>query len=204
MTNQQTDKIYLKLLLQSMKALEQGDFSVRLPTDLSGIAGEIADTFNTIVTQVANMSDELTQIKASDTPKKTVESPKSSSLLSGKKVLIVDDDVRTLFAYRSLFEAYKMDVIHAENGDTCLNLLYKNDDIDIILMDIMLPGLSGYDIMSKIRKDFNLYKIPIIVITAKSMEGERERCLKAGGSEYLSKPVNNEELISMLNRFLQV
>jgi CheY-like chemotaxis protein len=95
-----------------------------------------------------------------------------------------------------------MRVIHAEDGNECLTVLKENTDVDIILMDIMMPGLSGYQIIPIIRDDLQFANTPIIAITAKSMDGERQRCLDAGANDYFCKPVDHEKLISTLQIML--
>ncbi|RYX98971.1 response regulator, partial [bacterium] len=113
--------------------------------------------------------------------------------------LIVDDDVRNIFALTSLLEKYKAIPYFARSGTECLELLAKeNEEPDIILMDIMMPEMDGYETIAQIRKMSNFKALPIIAITAKAMKGDREKCIEAGASDYLSKPVDNEKLISLI------
>ena len=125
-----------------------------------------------------------------------------NAILAGKKVLIVDDDVRNIFAMTSLLERYKMDVISAETGPAALAELQKTSDVDVVLMDIMLPEMDGYEAMRKIRGMFGFEMLPIIALTAKAMKGDREKCIDAGASDYVSKPVDTERLLTLLRAWL--
>jgi hypothetical protein len=125
-----------------------------------------------------------------------------ASVLAGKKVLIVDDDVRNIFAMTSVLERYLMLVLPAETGREALDLLQENHDIDVVLMDIMLPEMDGYETMRQIRQNDGFKALPIIALTAKAMKGDREKCIDAGASDYLSKPVDTEKLISVLRTWL--
>jgi CheY-like chemotaxis protein len=125
-----------------------------------------------------------------------------NAILAGKKVLIVDDDVRNIFAMTSLLERYRMDVISAETGPAALAELQKASDVDVVLMDIMLPEMDGYEAMRKIRGMFGFEMLPIIALTAKAMKGDREKCIDAGASDYVSKPVDTERLLTLLRAWL--
>ena len=122
--------------------------------------------------------------------------------LESKKALIVDDDIRNIFALTSVLERYNMEVISAENGKDALQVLTKNQDIDFVLMDIMMPEMDGYETMSYIRKKLKMKTIPIIALTAKAMKGDREKCILAGASDYISKPINTDQLLSLLRVWL--
>ncbi|HEX8299803.1 MAG TPA: response regulator, partial [Rubricoccaceae bacterium] len=122
--------------------------------------------------------------------------PESS--LAGHKVLIVDDDVRNIFALQSLLELHKMEVVYAESGREAIEALQQDDNVDVVLMDVMMPGMDGYEATRIIREDSRFATLPIIAVTAKAMEGDREKCLEAGASDYLTKPVNVDQLTSLL------
>ncbi len=122
--------------------------------------------------------------------------------LSGKKVLIVDDDIRNIFALSSVLEKQKMGVMHAENGKTGIQVLENNPDIEIVLMDIMMPEMDGYDTMKAIRKIPRFEGLPIITLTAKAMKGDRDKCIAAGASDYITKPVDVAKLLSMMRTWL--
>src|SRR5207302_1340663 len=115
---------------------------------------------------------------------------KSPQELSGKKALIVDDDIRNIFALTSVLEQHGMIALNAENGKDGIELLTNTPDIDVVLMDIMMPELDGYDTIRIMRKPEKFKELPIIAITAKAMIGDREKCIEAGASDYLAKPVN--------------
>ena len=125
-----------------------------------------------------------------------------NTLLAGKRVLIVDDDVRNIFAMTSLLERHHMDVMSAEQGDTALQLLKDGSTFDIVLMDIMMPEMDGYEVMKAIRGMFGFQELPIIALTAKAMKGDREKCIDAGASDYISKPVDTDRLLTMLRTWL--
>lgn len=122
--------------------------------------------------------------------------------LIGKKVLIVDDDVRNLFAITNLLEQQQMQILHAENGKESLEVLQNSPDVDIILMDIMMPEMDGYEAIRRIRQSANFNSLPIIALTANAMKGDREKCLEAGASDYISKPFDNPQLLSLLRVWL--
>ncbi len=126
----------------------------------------------------------------------------TDSVLAHKKVLIVDDDVRNIFALTSLLERYQMDVIYAENGRDALQKLESNADVDIILMDVMMPEMDGYETTRAVRQQDVFQSLPIIALTAKAMQGDREKCIEAGASDYISKPINTEQLLSLLRVWL--
>jgi len=117
-------------------------------------------------------------------------------------VLLVDDDIRNIFAMTSVLERFKMQVISAENGKDGIQLLLENRDVDIVLMDIMLPTMDGYTTMRAIREINEFTDLPIIAVTAKAMKGDREKCLAAGASDYLCKPVEADQLRSTLRLWL--
>jgi CheY-like chemotaxis protein len=122
----------------------------------------------------------------------------SDDALVGKKVLVVDDDVRNIFALSSVLERRGMTVLTAGTGREAINTLESTPDVAIVLMDIMMPDMDGYETMQIIRRNPSFRRLPIIALTAKAMKGDREKCLEAGASEYLAKPVNTEQLLSAL------
>lgn len=122
--------------------------------------------------------------------------------LLGKKILIVDDDMRNVFALTTLFEKQNMSVVFAENGKDSIDTLLAHPGIDIILMDIMMPEMDGYTAMRAIRKIPDYHTIPIIALTAKAMKNDREKCIEAGASDYISKPINVEQLLSLIRVWL--
>jgi CheY-like chemotaxis protein len=122
--------------------------------------------------------------------------------LVGRTVLLVDDDARNIFALSSVLERRGMKVLTATTGNEAIALLEETPSLAIVLMDIMMPEMDGYQTMEKIRQNKAYRRLPIIALTAKAMKGDREKCLEAGASDYLAKPVNTEQLLSALRMWL--
>jgi CheY-like chemotaxis protein len=122
----------------------------------------------------------------------------SAADLAGKKALIVDDDIRNIFALTGALEQHGMAVLNAENGKDGIEALKNNPDTHVVLMDIMMPELDGYDTIRIMRGLDEFKDLPIIAVTAKAMKGDREKCIEAGASDYIAKPVNVEQLLSLL------
>ncbi len=122
----------------------------------------------------------------------------SEVVLAGSKILIVDDDVRNIFALTSVLERKNLLVMHAENGRAAIETLQNTPDIDIVLMDVMMPEMDGYETMRAIRRIEKFHSLPIIALTAKAMKGDREKCVQAGASDYIPKPVDLDHLFSLL------
>jgi CheY-like chemotaxis protein len=127
---------------------------------------------------------------------------RSDEALVGRKVLVVDDDVRNIFALSSVLERRGMIVLTASTGREAISTLESTPDVAIVLMDVMMPEMDGYETMQAIRSNSEMRRLPIIALTAKAMKGDREKCLEAGASEYLAKPVNTEQLLSALRMWL--
>jgi HAMP domain-containing protein/signal transduction histidine kinase/DNA-binding response OmpR family regulator len=127
---------------------------------------------------------------------------RSDEALVGKKVLVVDDDVRNIFALSSVLERRGMAVLTAGTGREAINILESTPDLAIVLMDVMMPEMDGYETMQVIRQNSAFRRLPIIALTAKAMKGDREKCLEAGASEYLAKPVNTDQLLAALRMWL--
>jgi len=123
-------------------------------------------------------------------------------VLANRKVLIVDDDLRNIFALTSMLETHGMQVLYAENGQAGIDILQKTPDIDLVLMDIMMPGMDGYETMRAIRRMERFGSLPIIALTAKAMKGDREKCIEAGASDYIAKPVKSDQVLSLLRVWL--
>ncbi|WP_172257319.1 response regulator [Saccharibacillus deserti] len=125
------------------------------------------------------------------------------TLFEGKKILLVDDDVRNVFALSSVLESYRMDVTFAENGREAVDILeQQRDEFDLILMDMMMPEMDGYEAMRLIRQMPGLERIPIIALTAKAMKEDRGKCIEAGASDYVKKPIQTEQLLSLMRVWL--
>jgi CheY-like chemotaxis protein len=122
--------------------------------------------------------------------------------LLGQTVLVVDDDARNIFALSSVLERHGMRVLTATTGREAIEIVSSTPDIAIVLMDIMMPEMDGYETIEQIRQKLQFRRLPIVALTAKAMKGDREKCLEAGASDYLAKPVNTEQLLSVLRMWL--
>jgi CheY-like chemotaxis protein len=127
---------------------------------------------------------------------------KTDETLAGRKVLIIDDDVRNIFALSTVLGIHGMLTIHAENGKDGIATLKEQPEIEAVLTDIMMPEMDGYETMRTIRNIPQFKKLPIIALTAKAMKGDREKCIEAGASDYISKPVDTDQLLSLLRVWL--
>jgi CheY-like chemotaxis protein len=122
--------------------------------------------------------------------------------LRGRKALVVDDDARNIFALTTLLENHEMKVLSATNGRQAIEIIKNEPDLNVVLMDIMMPEMDGYETMREIRKNPEFRSLPILALTAKAMKGDREKCLEAGASDYIAKPVNTDQLVSLLRVWL--
>ncbi|MBJ7961504.1 response regulator [Bacillus cereus group sp. N28] len=132
----------------------------------------------------------------------TIVTPETNNVFQEKTILIVDDDHRNIFALQNALEKQHANIITAQNGIECLEILKSNTNIDLILMDIMMPNMDGYETMEHIRMNLGLHEIPIIALTAKAMPNDKEKCLSAGASDYISKPLNLHQLYSLMSVWL--
>jgi CheY-like chemotaxis protein len=126
----------------------------------------------------------------------------TNAVLRGKKVLLVDDDIRNIFAMTSILEGQGMAVVSAENGRDAITRLHGTPGIDVVLMDIMLPEMDGYETIRAVRGTAGFKNLPIIAVTAKAMKGDREKCIEAGASDYIAKPIDTDHLLSLLRVWL--
>lgn len=126
----------------------------------------------------------------------------NNSVLKGKKILLADDDMRNVFSLSALLDEQGIEVVSAGDGNEALEMLQQNPDVDLVLMDIMMPGMDGYEAMRRIRLNPRHTNLPVIALTAKAMAGDREKCIEAGASDYISKPVENNKLLSLLRVWL--
>ncbi|WP_110926592.1 response regulator [Bacillus massiliglaciei] len=155
----------------------------------------------------------IPEVAASQNEPETLEDPEeeilaaeeeeqSSNPFCKKKVLVVDDDHRNIYALEKALKQEGMQIITAKDGFECLEIMEQENDIDAVLMDIMMPGMDGYETMTRIRREPRFEELPIIALTAKAMKGDREKCLKAGASDYVSKPLKIDQLLSVLRVWL--
>jgi CheY-like chemotaxis protein len=150
----------------------------------------------------ASTDDRPQPLTAQNGPRPAGREEFYSGSAAGSTVLIVDDDFRNIFALTALLERGKLEVVAAEGGAVALAVLERRHDIDIVLMDIMMPGMNGYETMKAIRRRPELADLPIIAVTGKVVGGERARCLAAGASGYIPKPVDSAELLQALTPWL--
>ena len=127
---------------------------------------------------------------------------RTNQALRGRKMLVVDDDIRNIFAISIVLENQEMEVLNATNGRQAIETIQRTPDVAAVLMDIMMPEMDGYQTMREIRKIPEFRTLPILALTAKAMKGDREKCLQAGASDYIAKPVNTDELLSLLRVWL--
>ncbi|MCG7527703.1 response regulator, partial [Streptomyces sp. OfavH-34-F] len=128
--------------------------------------------------------------------------PRRTFRFNGEKVLIVDDDVRNVFALTSVLEQHGLAVLYAENGREGIEVLEQHDDVTVVLMDIMMPEMDGYATTSAIRRMPQFAELPIVALTAKAMKGDREKALDAGASDYVTKPVDPDHLLSVMEQWM--
>jgi len=124
------------------------------------------------------------------------------TMLEGKKVLLVDDDMRNVFSITSVLAGKNMLVVEAENGREALERLEEHPDVDLVLMDIMMPEMDGYETIRAIRKDPRFSRLHVIAMTAKALKGDQEKCLEAGASDYIAKPIDVDKLLSLMRVWL--
>ncbi len=182
------------------------DFSPKERTQLKQYANRILLKDVTSLDLLLEETVMLLHINHQDLPpekKSLIENLRSRyDVLSGKKVLVVDDDVRNLFALTTAFERYNIHTITAESGHEAMDILGDTQDIDIVLMDIMMPEMDGYETTQKIRREHKNTSLPIIAVTAKAMKGDREKCIEAGASDYITKPVKIDQLLALMRVWL--
>jgi CheY-like chemotaxis protein len=128
--------------------------------------------------------------------------PRADPSLRGIKLLLAEDDIRTVYSLSALLRSRGADVVTAETGREALEALGQHADVRCVLMDVMMPEMDGYEAMRRLRSDDRFVNLPVIALTAKAMPGERERCVEAGATDYLAKPIDGEKLLSALQRLV--
>jgi signal transduction histidine kinase/response regulator RpfG family c-di-GMP phosphodiesterase/HAMP domain-containing protein len=172
--------------------MDMGAFGV---TEKPADRDALTNVFKSLAKQVGRKPRRLQRVeKANDLAGSTRSVPE----LAGTKMLIVDDDIRNIYSLTSVLESYGVNVLHAERGRDGIAILEENPDIDIGLIDIMMPEMDGYETMQHIRARDSLADVPLIAVTAKAMKGDRQKCLDAGASDYIAKPVDIELLLALL------
>lgn len=190
----------LPIIIFTGKNLSKGEES-RIKQYADSIVVKTAHSYQRILDE-AGLFLHLVEEKSKDknkTPKKFSE---LQDVLIGKTVLIADDDVRNIFSLTKMLEQHQMKVVAATDGNEALKLLNENPEIDVVLMDMMMPELDGYETTTAIRQNIKYRNLPILAVTAKAMMGDREKCIAAGASDYISKPVDMDQLISLLRVWL--
>ncbi|WP_199269724.1 HAMP domain-containing protein [Mucilaginibacter lacusdianchii] len=167
------------------------------------VVAKTADSKGLLLEEVSKLLHINTQQWAEDKLQLIIDAIGTDDILDNKKVLIVDDDVRNLFALTAAFERSKLNVLTAESGREALEILNNDKDIDIVLMDIMMPEMDGYETIQWIRKENKNKNLPIIAVTAKAMIGDRQKCIASGASDYITKPVKTDQLLSLMRVWLQ-
>jgi CheY-like chemotaxis protein len=171
-------------------ALGMGAFGV---TDKPAERAELVRVFGLLLEEARSRKPKRRKTKAA-----VVDQPRQLPELAGAKVLIVDDDIRNIFSLTSVLENHDVEVLHAERGKDGILILEQTPDVDVALIDIMMPDMDGYQTMREIRSRPQLSDVPLIAVTAKAMKGDRQKCLDAGASDYIAKPVDIELLLALV------
>ena len=176
---------------------------VKIKKYTDSIIVKTAHSYQRMLDEVSLFLHLVEESKDSDGKK---ESYKKLNLLNNvlfdKTVLIVDDDVRNIYSLTKALEVFKMNVITAFDGKEAIKALEENPNTDIVLLDMMMPNMDGYETAEKIRSNPKHLTLPLIAVTAKAMTGDREKCIKAGASDYITKPVDIDQLLSLLRVWL--
>jgi len=157
----------------------------------------------TLYLPVTYMGTDAAQRPEFPEPEREIPPLPADANFDNKKILIMDDDTRNIFAISQVLESRGVTILHAENGESGIRILNEHPDIDLILMDIMMPQMDGWEATKRIRTMDHFKGLPIISLTAKAMEGDREKCLSAGASDYITKPVDPEKLLSLIHLWLK-
>jgi signal transduction histidine kinase/CheY-like chemotaxis protein/CHASE3 domain sensor protein len=193
----------IPVLIFTGKSLSRTD-EIRIKQYADSIVMKTAHSYQRILDEVSLF---LHLVEENNKPfKKPTSSGKGtgslSEVLHNKKILVADDDVRNIFSVTKILEKHKMQVVSAIDGKEAIAALEKNPDTNIVLMDIMMPEMDGFEAIAAIRKQSKWRNLPVIAVTAKAMTGDREKCIKAGASDYISKPVDIDQLLSLLRIWL--
>ncbi len=184
---------------QNLSRTEEG----RIRKYADSIVVKTAHSYQRILDEVTLFLHLVTENQSSN--KKSTPGDKNwklKEMLAGKTILLADDDVRNVFSMTKLLEQYQLNVISATDGKEAFRLLQEHPETDLVLMDIMMPEMDGFETIRSIRKKSNYKNLPILAVTAKAMPGDREKCIQAGASDYISKPIDIDQLISLLRVWL--
>jgi signal transduction histidine kinase/DNA-binding response OmpR family regulator/CHASE3 domain sensor protein len=185
--------IYLNTDISSADELQLKKVSDAIVRDSPSVNNRLIDELELFLYKVQHEQKQ---------PNSIVDIPIIDINLKGKKILVVDDDMRNVFALSTVLENEEVHVITAADGKESLEVLQYNPDTDLVLMDIMMPEMDGYEAMKRIRQDMKLVNLPVIALTAKAMTGDREKCIAAGASDYITKPVDVQKLLSLIRVWL--
>ncbi len=190
----------LPIIIFTGKNLSKGEEN-RIKQYADSIVVKTAHSYQRILDE-AGLFLHLVEEKSKEKTKTPKKFSELQDVLVGKTVLVADDDVRNIFSLTKMLEQHQMKVVAATDGKEALKLLNENPEIDVVLMDMMMPELDGYETTTAIRQDIKYRNLPILAVTAKAMMGDREKCIAAGASDYISKPVDMDQLISLLRVWL--
>lgn len=191
----------LPIIIFTGKSLSKTE-EARIKQYADSIVVKTAHSYQRILDEVSLFLHLVEENKKGDRPSRYKRLGALNEVLAGKKVLVADDDVRNIFSLTRALEIHNMEVITAVDGKEALKRLEEHPDTAVVLMDIMMPEMDGYEAMQEIRKRRAFKNLPIIAVTAKAMTGDREKCIKAGASDYISKPVDIDQLLSLLRVWL--
>lgn len=190
----------LPIIIFTGKNLSKGEEN-RIKQYADSIVVKTAHSYQRILDE-AGLFLHLVEEKSKEKTKAPNKFSELQDVLKGKTVLVADDDVRNIFSLTKVLEQHQMKVLAATDGKEALKLLEENSTVDVVLMDMMMPELDGYETTTAIRQDFKYRNLPILAVTAKAMMGDREKCIAAGASDYISKPVDMDQLVSLLRVWL--
>lgn len=195
------EKVRLPVIIHSGKSLSH-DEELKLRHYTESIIIKGAKSPERLLNEVTLFLHQVENSLNPDKQRMLRASLDKETMLEGKKVLLVDDDMRNIFSLTSILADKNMKVVEAENGREALLRLEENPDVDLVLMDIMMPEMDGYETIRTIRKDVRFRHLSIIAMTAKALKGDQEKCLQAGASDYISKPIDVEKLLSLMRVWL--
>jgi CheY-like chemotaxis protein len=175
----------------------------RLRLSVFGGLVRMARTMDQLVDQASMLLHSPVETLPAPAKAKLNQSKHDDAVLTGRKVLVIDDDIRNIFSLASALEEYGIELSYAESGRAGIEQIEAKPDTDVVLVDIMMPDMDGYETMREIRARQGMGDLPIVAVTAKAMKGDRQKCIQAGASDYVSKPVDIDHLISVLRVSIQ-
>jgi len=175
----------------------------RLRLAVFGGLVRVARTPDQLVEQASLMLHEPMDRMSPDARAKFNQNKHEDAVLTGRKIVVIDDDIRNIFSLASALEEYGIELSYAESGRAGLDVLDAQPEVDVVLVDIMMPDMDGYETIREIRSRPDLTDLPIVAVTAKAMKGDRQKCIQAGASDYVSKPVDIDHLVSVLRVSIQ-